>query len=193
MRSLFSAFLSSSTCQKSLRALRVLGILPLLGVLAIGTSAYLGSQNAALSARIAHLEAVMRLDLPTDISDLEERIARMQEGEETPDEARVRSLIASISTLEQALDYPVVSAQETSDLVGKMAAVYGRATARISGSHVFLSFADSAFSAPAFNQADTFPVSRVNSSPGIVVRGVIGTYEGNPQIIINEISQVTFP
>ncbi len=135
----------------------------------------------------------MRIDLPLDLEALEERVARIREGEVSPDEERVRSLVASITTLEDQLDYPVISAQEASELVGNMAAVYGKATARVSGSHVFVSFENSAFNAPAFNQAATFPVDRINEASGIVIRGVIGVYEGNPQIIINNLAQITFP
>jgi len=153
---------------------------------------FTGSQNAALSARVTHLTAVLRATPSLDLDALEAKLASVT-APGGVDEARLMSIVSRITDLEKALTYPIVSATEAGSLVGKYIAVYGKATARVSGAHMFLNFEESTFSAPFFNFKDAISPEQINNASGVVVRGTVGQYQGAPQIIINNIDQLYLP
>jgi len=167
-----------------------LGIVALGGIITWAT--FTGAQNAALSARINHLSAVLKSVPSIDLDSVEAKLNQI-EAPAGVDEARVMDILTRISGLESQLGYKVLSAKEASSLVGQYAAVYGKATARVNGAHLFINFEESTFSAPFFNFGNKVDPAAINAADGIVVRGTVTLYQDAPQIIINNLDQIFLP
>ena len=167
-----------------------LGIVALGGIITWAT--FTGAQNAALSARVNHLSAVLKSVPTVNLDEIEARLNQI-EAPAGVDEARVMNILTRLSGLEDQLGYKVLSAKEASNLVGQYAAVYGKATARVSGAHLFINFEESNFSAPFFNFGNKIDPAAINAADGIVVRGTVTLYQDAPQIIINNLDQLYLP
>lgn len=176
---------------------KVLGIsLPrkaalLLAALAVAAAASIattvGSLVSAniLRARVTLLENALKSDIDNALlTELESRLAAIG----TPvDSTRLQRLLEKIAELESKLPYPI--AFRSGDLAayeGKYVYLVGTVS-RVSekAPHIFLTVAD--VSVPLFNMAGKVSV---REGTGIAVRGKVGRYQGDLQVVPDSTADV---
>ena len=159
------------------------------GIWGLATAGISAGKLASLKARVAFLESAFSASDPQALlqllNEMEDRLSRIQPGagwEEVRE--KLDSVLSKVSQLEDALGYPVVSAETAENLIGQEAAVYGtvqRARQSDDG-YIFITL-EGGFTIAWFSPPEDFKPPAVGS--GVVVYGTLTEYRGKAEIIVN--------
>ena len=158
------------------------------GIWGLATAGISAAKLASLKARVQFLESAFSASDPQALlellNEMEGRLDRIRPGEGWSEvRERLDSVLSKVSKLEDALGYPVVSAQEGSNLIGQQAAVYGtvQKARKSSDGYVFLTL-DGGFYVAWFSPPEDFKLPAVGA--GVVVYGTITEYNHKPEIVV---------
>lgn len=178
------------------RYLLVAGLIILVGaaIWGLATAGISAGKLASLKARVAFLESAFSASDPQALLQLlDEMDTRLDAIQLGGDWATVRerldSVLGKVATLEDALGYPVVSAQNAQALIGQEAAVYGvvqRARKSPDG-YLFITL-EGGFTIAWFDPPDSYPIPPVGA--GVVCHGTLTEYRGKAEIIVTSSSDL---
>lgn len=152
------------------------------------------ADRATLRARVAFLEKYIQAPEQITEEEAQELLSRLNRTHTEATPELVRQLVLRVAELESQIPGGVVSAQDAK--VGMTTNVFGtvsqvsRGTDKNGYPYVNITLRGG-FSVVWFRADTSSALYNISVGAGLVVSGKIGEYNGLPQIIVNDVSQVT--